>query len=132
MTHKLMITNGILNGITGLLLIFIPADLLGWADGSAGATATMLTSLLGAALFGIGMLNYLGRSAIYGGIYGKPILMGNLVFHTVAAINLVKFAWESGGMLALSTAIAGGCYTLFAAGFIRLNFFPPDLKTGSG
>jgi hypothetical protein len=130
MTQKLMITNGLLNGITGLALIFLPADLLVLVDDSTSRLAILITSLLGAALFGIGMLNYLGRNAIFGGIYGKPILMGNLVFHTVVAINMVKFAWGSGGVLALISAVMGGCYMLFAVGFIRLNFFPPDLKTG--
>ena len=123
-----MTTNGILNGMARLALIFIPVELLSLADGNAGTAAVLFTSVLGAALFGFGILNYLGRNAIYGGIYGKPILMGNLVFHTVAAINLIKFALGASGIPSLSAAIAGGFYTLFAAGFIRLNFFPPALS----
>jgi len=37
-------------------------------------------------MLGFGVLNYMGRNAIY----GKPILLGNLIFHTIAAINLLK------------------------------------------
>ena len=132
MTYNLMISNGIFNGFAGLMLIFIPAEVLVWTDGNVGTMALLLTSLLGAAMFGLGMLNYLGRSAIYGGIYGKPILIGNLVFHVIASVNLLKFSWSEGGVVALATAIAGGCYSIFAAGFIRLNFFPPDLTPRTG
>jgi len=121
-----MVASGVVHGIVGVLLIFIPEELLLWTDGNAGDVATLAVSITGAAILGIGMLNYMGRSAIYGGIYGKPILMGNLIFHTVAAVNLFKFSLHVNSTLMFSTAALGAIYCIFAAGFIRLTFFPPD------
>ncbi|NBC28007.1 MAG: hypothetical protein GVY08_14180 [Bacteroidetes bacterium] len=127
MARKLMITSGLANGIAGILLTFIPEELLMWADGTSGEGAILLVSLLGVAMLGIGMLNYMGKNAIYGGIYGKPILMCNLIFHSVTALNLIKFSIGSEFIPSFYPAITGGIYLLFAAGFIRLNFFPPDI-----
>jgi len=126
MARKLMVASGVVHGIVGVLLIFIPEELLLWTDGNAGDVATLAVSITGAAILGIGMLNYVGRSAIHGGIYGKPILMGNLIFHTVAAISLIKFSLGATGNLMICAALAGILYLIFAAGFIRLNFFPAD------
>ena len=83
-------------------------------------------------MIGFGMMNYMGRNAVYGGIYGKPIILGNLLFHTVAAVHLIKFSMNIHDTLMIYAAIAGALYFIFAAGFIRLNFFPPDLKSSSG
>lgn len=127
MARKLMITSGMVNGIAGILLTFIPEELLLWTDGKAGEGAILLVSIMGVAMLGIGILNYMGKNAIYGGIYGKPILMCNLIFHSVTALNLIKFSLGSESSLSFYSAIAGGIYLLFGAGFIRLNFFPPDV-----
>ena len=129
MARILMTVSGVINFVAGILLIFIPEELLSWTDGNAGEAAILAVSLLGTAMLGFGMLNYMGRNAIYGGIYGKPILLSNLIFHTIATVNLLKFAMNSNGIIVIYTAIAGALYLLFAAGFIRLNFFPPDLNT---
>ena len=127
-----MILSGLINGLAGVLLIFIPEELLLWADGEIGKTAVLALSLLGAAMLGFGMMNYMGRNAVYGGIYGKPIILGNLLFHTVAAVHLIKFSMNIHDTLMIYAAVAGALYFIFATGFIRLNFFPPDLKSSSG
>ena len=132
MARSLMILSGIINGLAGVLLIFIPEELLLWADGEIGKTAVLALSLLGTVMLGFGMMNYMGRNAVYGGIYGKPIILGNLLFHTVAAVHLIKFSMNIHDTLMIYAAVAGALYFIFAAGFIRLNFFPPDLKSSSG
>jgi len=122
-----MITSGLVNGTAGIVLTFIPEELLFWTDGYAGEAAILMVSMMGVAMLGIGILNYMGKNAVYGGIYGKPILICNLIYHSVTALNLIKFSIGNEHLLSLYSAIAGGIYLLFAAGFIRLNFFPPDI-----
>jgi len=123
MARKLMITSGLVHVIVGVLLIFIPEELLLWTDGHAGDVATLAVSITGAAILGIGMLNYLGRSAIYGGIYGKPIVLGNLIFHFIAALELIRYLFEvhQFGYLVIFAIL----YAFLAAGFIRMNFTSP-------
>lgn len=132
MARTLLIISGVINGIAGTVLTFIPEELLLRTDGKAGEAAILLVSVTGAAMLGFGMMNYMGRNAIYGGIYGKPIILGNLLFHTVAAVHLIKFSMDTNDTLMIYTAVAGALYFIFATGFIRLNFFPPDLKSSKG
>jgi hypothetical protein len=129
MARTLMIISGVIHIAAGVLFIFIPEELFIWSDGKPGEIEILAVSLFGTSLFGFGIINYTGRNAIYGGIYGKPIILGNFIFHTVAAVHLLKFTMSSDSASLIFSAITGALYLLFAAGFIRLNFFPPVLKT---
>lgn len=116
-----MITSGFLNGILGILLTFLPQEIGRWL-GTISQTGAdvLLLQLLGGAMFGIGLMNYMGRNAVLGGIYGKPIILGNMVFHFIAALELTKYLFDSSqwGLLAIPAIL----YSLLTIGFIRLNF----------
>lgn len=116
-----MITSGILNGILGIVLTFLPQEIGGWLGITSQAGAGVLAiQLLGGALFGFGLLNFMGRNAILGGIYGKPIMLGNLIFHFIAALELIKYMFEFDqfGFLLLISML----YAFLTAAFIRMNF----------
>lgn len=120
----IMITSGFLNGILGIVLTFLPQEIGGWLGMTSQTGAEILAlQLLGGALFGFGMLNYMGRNAILGGIYGKPIILGNMVFHFIAALELIKYMFEADhyGFL----LVAAMLYAFLAAAFIRMNFSSP-------
>lgn len=116
-----MITSGILNGILGIVLTFLPQEIGSWLGLTSPTGAGVLAfQLLGGALFGFGMINYMGRNAILGGIYGKPILLGNLVFHFIVALELIRYMFDVdhfGVLLVISML-----YTFLTTAFIRMNF----------
>lgn len=116
-----MITSGILNGILGIALTFLPQEIGGWLGLAPDSEFNVLAfQLLGGALFGFGLMNYTGRNAILGGIYGKPILLGNMVFHFIAALELITLMFETDryGFIAFFAIL----YAFLAAAFIRMNF----------
>lgn len=116
-----MITSGILNGALGIVLTFLPQEIGGWLGLPSPTGAGVLAfQLLGGALFGFGMINYMGRNAIFGGIYGKPILLGNLVFHFIVALELIRYMFDIDqyGFLLIAAMI----YSFLAAAFIKMNF----------
>lgn len=117
----IMITSGFLNGILGIVLTFMPQEIGGWLGMASQTGAEVLVlQLLGGALFGFGMINYMGRNAILGGIYGKPIILGNMVFHFIVALELARYMFENDRFGFL---LAGGIlYAFLAAAFIRMNF----------
>lgn len=116
-----MVTSGILNGILGILLTFLPQEIGRWLGTTSQTGAEVLIlQLLGGALFGIGLMNYMGRNAVLGGIYGKPIILGNMVFHFIAAIELIKYLFDTEQWVVLF--IPAILYSLLTAGLIRLNF----------
>ncbi|WP_234572558.1 hypothetical protein [Rhodohalobacter sp. 614A] len=117
----IMVASGILNGILGIVLTFLPQEIGGWLGLASETEAGVLAfQLLGGALFGLGLINYMGRNAILGGIYGKPILLGNMVFHFIAALDLIRFIFDADqfGFLMVVAML----YTFLAAAFIRMNF----------
>lgn len=120
-SKSLMIASGFLNGILGILLTFLPQETGRWLGTSSQTGADILIlQLLGGALFGIGLMNYMGRNAVLGGIYGKPIILGNMAFHFIAGLELIKYLFDTQqwGILLIPAIL----YSLLTAGLIRLNF----------
>ena len=75
--------------------------------------------LLGAMYLGFGMMNWMAKGSIIGGIYNKPLVIGNLMHFAIGAITLLKVAFslnESKEVLIPLTII----YTLFALGFMAV------------
>lgn len=74
----------------GLSLLF-GSDLMlpGLVPGFPPA-ATWLGQLLGAAWLGLAALNWLHRGAVLGGIYGRPVVLANLVTYLIAGLSLLK------------------------------------------
>ncbi len=75
----------------GIGLIFAPAEAAGLLFTDAG-TPPVLLSLVGAALFGFGQLNWLTRRMPVGGIYGRPVVMANLSHFVVGGLALLRAA----------------------------------------
>lgn len=50
----------------------------------------LATQLLGALYLGFAMLNWMAKDNLMGGIYGKPVAMGNLMHFVVGAFALLK------------------------------------------
>lgn len=80
--------------VVGIALTFFPEEIGTslWGPG----TPAIVMALLGAAVLGLGMLNWFSRRAPIGGIYGRPVLLANLVHFVV------------GGMALLRQCLAGG------------------------
>jgi hypothetical protein len=77
---------------SGIALLFASDTLLPALVTEAPAEAAWLGQLLGAAWLGVGTLNWLQRSAVLGGIYGRPVVFANLVLYFVSALSLLRAA----------------------------------------
>jgi hypothetical protein len=56
-------------------------------------TSTLwLGQLLGAAWLGVAALNWLGRAALLGGIYGRPTVFANTALYFISALVLIRAA----------------------------------------
>jgi hypothetical protein len=112
-------------GLLGLALMLAPDELGGWLGlvpsvagevgapdgGGAGPGRTLGVELFAAALFAVGVLDWMGRGAIYGGIYGRPIALGNFLLGLLAAVVLLREAPSDPGLgLAALFALHGGAF----------------------
>lgn len=92
-SDPLLVAPAVLYGAAGLALVFAPAEILASLGGPATSVGAWLAQLLGSALLGLAWLNWLQRSAKVGGIFGRHVLLPNLMFTTVA-FWLTLSAWR--------------------------------------
>ena len=70
------------------------------------ASGAWLGQLLAAALLALAALDWLGRSQLLGGIYGRPIVFANSTFYFVGAMVAIREASRSGGAAPWAAAVA--------------------------
>lgn len=113
-TRLLMITSAFIMGIVGILLSFIPqetATFLGWPPGTS-----LSLQIIGALYFGFAMVNWIAKSQPIGGIYGRPISIGNFTHYFIAAIALIKLNIKGGsGTTMIIVTIVYSVFTLLFA-----------------
>jgi len=94
--------------ILGGVALFAP-DELAWRLG-APATSALLLQLLAAAYLSMAALDWIGRRAIYGGIYGRGIVVANFTHGFIGATVMVQAGLRTGftpASLALTVLFAG-------------------------
>jgi hypothetical protein len=81
--------------------------------------------LLGALYFGFAMVNWTAKANLIGGIYARPIAIGNLTHFVVGMFAVIKAYSVSHEKVLL---IAGIIYLIFAACFSFVFFTHPVKK----
>jgi hypothetical protein len=116
-TRLLLSSSALFLALLGLVLTFAPQEIMG----SDTAEEALAAQLVGAAVCGFALLNWMSKGTAMGGIYGRPLAMGNLVHFTIGGLALLKMADQlQPSWLFVALAI---CYLLFAALFARAAFF---------
>ena len=91
-TRLLMRASAVFLGVLGGLATFLPQELLLRTGTSPAGFSVLLVQIAGAAYLGLAMLNWMARGNLMGGIYSRPVAIGNLAHFTIAALALVKAA----------------------------------------
>lgn len=117
-TKLILSSSAFLLGLTGILLIFAPeeaASLMTWPK-----EASILIQIVGALYFGFAMINWMSKANLIGGIYNRPLAVGNLTHFFVAALALMKMPHKT---------VAGYCvisvYSAYAFAFGKILFTHP-------
>jgi hypothetical protein len=122
-TKLLMTINSIIMGLAGILLTFMPDEIIKYVTITSGTKLDVLMlQLLGALYFGFAMINWTAKANLIGGIYSRPVAIGNLIHFTVGALALLK-GYSSGYPLIIQVATI--IYTVFAILFAIVFFRHP-------
>jgi hypothetical protein len=74
----------------GLAFSFMPEEILKLSGENGGPVTVLIMQLIGALYLGFAMLNYMAKGNLIGGIYSRPIAIGNFTHFLVAGLALYK------------------------------------------
>lgn len=94
-TKIIMISSCIFLAAVGVTLTFIPDEIILSLNVKPDPIITLSFQLLGALYLGFAMLNWMAKGSLIGGIYNKPITIGNFMHFGVGALALVKLIPET-------------------------------------
>ena len=89
-TKILMIASAIYLGIVGIGLTFLPLEIARFFEAETNRTLILALQILGALYLGFGMMNWMAKNSMIGGIYSRPLVFGNLLHFLVSAFALIK------------------------------------------
>ncbi len=89
-TKWLLSSSAVIMGVVGLAGTFIPEEILKTLGIDPAPVTLILLQFIGGLYLGFAMLNWFTRSALIGGIYNKPIVLGNLMHCIVVFFALIR------------------------------------------
>ncbi|MEJ8755857.1 hypothetical protein WG947_02515 [Pontibacter sp. H259] len=122
-TKLLMSVSAIILGTLGLLLTFLPQEILAYIDSDAATLLPVILQLLGAAYLGFAMLNWMAKGNLIGGVYSRPVAIGNLAHFLISGLALLKAASNTEGSPALW--VTGAIFITLALLFGYVTFTHP-------
>ena len=119
----LMITSAAFLAVLGLTTSLMPQEVLGLHGTVPDTPTLLLVQMTGALYLGFAILNWTARGILIGGIYARPVALGNFLHFAMVAVMLIKAAIIHGvAMLAISATV----FSVFAIWFGVVMFKPPD------
>ena len=120
--RALMTASVVYLGLAGLGATFLPDELLVHVRQPAAPVLKLFVQAVGALNLGFAMLNWMSRGTTLGGIYGRPVVMANLLHFAMIALVLIR--WAAAGAPPGITVLAV-IYGIFAAWFAVVLFGDP-------
>jgi len=91
-TRLLLVSSAMFMGGLSLPMLFAPAEILPLLGQPATPFAVLLCQLVAALYLGFAVLNYMARGVLVGGIYARPLAMGNYAHFFAGAFILLQAA----------------------------------------
>ena len=109
--------------VLGLVTTFAPSELLASNGGRPGITSTLLVQAVGGLYLGFAILNWMAKDNLIGGIYSRPVALGNFLHFFTVAMALIKA--NAVGQRSATLLILTFCYAVFAVWFGLVLFTHP-------
>lgn len=129
MNSKLIQTcSSIFLGTVGLTATFLPDEIASNFGMNANEYANIIIQILGALYVGFAMTNWMGKTLLIGGIYGKALYMGNFAHFLIGALALLKWNIRNGASSKILMVLLAG-YLIFAVVYGLFLFKTPKTVT---
>ncbi len=126
-TKIVMIASTLFLAFMGFNFSFLSNEFLNLLNIDSNQITVLLFQLLGALYLGFAILNWMAKGTLIGGIYNKPIAIGNFMHFGIGAITLIKIALkiETYTEIIIPLTVV---YTLFALTFAYIFMNHPKSK----
>ncbi len=115
-TKLLMSLSAIFMAVLGITASFAPQEIVRHYGFNRDGLTVLPIQVAGALYLGFAILNWMARANLMGGIYSRPVALGNLVHFAVVAIALLKIM--TGGLSRSGEIITGSIvYLTFSIWF---------------
>ena len=94
-TKILMVSSAVFLGAIGILFSFFPQEIMIFLNGNIDSFTLLFLQILGSLYLGFGILNWMARPNLIGGIYSKPLAIGNLAHFGISTIALLKIIFKT-------------------------------------
>lgn len=114
-TKILMTTSAGFMGLLGLGTLLFSNELLSAFGARPEGFTVVLISIVGTLYLGFAMLNWMAREKLIGGIYSRPVVIGNFTHFLAGTVLLLEQVIATPNPIALGPVAAA--YALFGTGF---------------
>ena len=122
-TKLVMSVSALLLMAAGIACSFAPAEIVSLLSHNPNNSSLQLTiQILGAVYFGFGMTNWTAKTNLIGGIYARPIAIGNLSHYIIGSLAAIKIYFSDQNVIVLFVAIT---YSVLAILFAMIFFSHP-------
>lgn len=110
-------------GTSGLCLTFLPQEIAEFFSGESNPSLILAFQLIGSLYLGFCILNWMTKSNLIGGIYLRPLVVGNFMHFLVSAFALIKSISDYDGPPQTAIIIVAIIYSFFAVffGYLMMN-----------
>ena len=110
-----MASSALFMAALGLAATFLPQEIIASLGGGTVRPLPLLVQVLGALYLAFAMLNWMAKESLIGGIYSRPVSMGNFLHFAIAGIAMVKAV--AAGERAVTILVCTAIYAVFAIAF---------------
>jgi hypothetical protein len=121
-TRILMAASALFMAVLGATASFLPEEILRYTGTVPAPLINSVVQACGALYLGFAILNWMARGVLIGGIYARPLALGNFLHFFVVAVTLIKVLFELRLPLIVGLTIS---YTVLAAWFGLVLFTHP-------
>lgn len=82
-TKYLMISSSVFLALIGVVCTFAPAEMISYIGLNDSDAFVVIVQILGALYLGFAILNWTAKGNLIGGIYSKPVSLGNFLHFVV-------------------------------------------------
>ena len=118
-SKNILSSYAILTAFAGIAMLFLGDEVTTLLNVQS---SPLINALLAALLFGFATTNWHSKNLTVGGVYGRPLVLGNLSHTLIGAISLVKIVAVNQNPLTIILTII---YAIYAAAFTWLMYTHP-------